>query len=549
MKSQAQLLPTKSNSFVGFPRRYNYTNTPDIAFDLFPHLLTGAEIKVLDYIFRRSTLGDRDVSTKQMISGLVTKEGKRLDFGSGVKSHNTVIKALKKLKELALISTRKNTGYDGRDLANIFTLKYSAEGLEEPRLLQSYIENSKTPTAENFKFEGFLLPTFTPIPDDVYDIFPHVLSHRAYLIVRYVCRHTFGWKKRVDQISLTQMMNGIVSREGERVDYGCGIKRKASIVKGIKEAEELGILVVERRKKDSGANATTTYGLKFREENDSSTPSAKLKPSLCKIETTPSAKLKPPLCKIETHNTTEEQYTDQQNTEEQQQRRSRKQTPKKQAAQSDSVVVAFLREQGFSRQVAEKLANGCELAYVQQKVEYRDFALDTTPDRISNPLGWLRIAIEEDFGEPSGFKTRQERERESAEAEQKRAQVEAEQSAWQQAQADELAAKERERQTIFEQYQTEYGTTSADVETWQRIKKSLMHMPYYSRLLDVVEGLKVGADGAVILGVHNQPMLEIISHPNTFAGLKRDLGFELERSDVDVELVLLRPNSTVENTS
>ena len=279
--------PVENFSFSGFAPSYHYTNTPDIAFDLFPHLLTGTEIKVLDYLFRRSSLQDFDVSIKQMLHGLVTKDGRRLDYGCGVKSHHTVIKAVRKLRELGLITITHRVGSDKRHLANEYRIKYDASSLYAPTLLQQYIERNEIPSAENINFDGFPFPMFTPIPDEIYDIFLHVLSNRAYLVMRYVCRHTFGWKKKMDDISLAQMVNGIVTKDGKRIDYGCGIKNRGSIIKGIREAEQAGVLVVRRNTKANGANATTTYGLKFRADPPINPSIAAIVDPVQKVDPTP----------------------------------------------------------------------------------------------------------------------------------------------------------------------------------------------------------------------------------------------------------------------
>ena len=529
MNSRDNPILAKDYSFVGLPRKYNYTHTPDIAFDLFPHLLTGAEIKVLDYIFRRSSLEDEDVSLNQMHKGLITRKGERLDFGCGVKSKKTITTALSKLAKLKLIEVLRRTGHDGRHLANIYRLKYSAEGLEEPSVLQNYIEKNLKPSAENFSFDGVLLPTFTPIPDVVYDVFPHVLSHRAYLIVRYVCRHTFGWKKKTDNISLHQMMHGVVKKDGTRIDYGCGIKKKASIVAGVKEAESQGILVVRRNKNSRGGNATTTLGLKFKENTHTSTPSVKREPPSVKREppydkkgTTPSVKREPPYGKKGTHKTTEEQNTAKQNTEEQQ--HSANGTHSKNSV-GHSVVV-LLQEQGFSELVAKELGKGRAAEYIKQKIEYLKFEQSRPNSIIKNPLAWLRTAIEKDYGEPGGFKTESERLKQAENERKEQERVQRALTLSEQAEAESERLQQERKEQLISTYQTQYQTADTDLRIWKELSQAFSQHPNYKYLAPMMHGLKFDqAAKKATIGVHHRFHLKDLEHPKTHAGLMREISF------------------------
>src|SRR5436305_13942529 len=85
--------------FQGF-RFPNTTPVPDELFDTLLAGLSGAELKVLLYICRR-TFGfkkERDtISLSQIASGIVTREGKVLDRGTGL-SKRHVQRALKSLE-------------------------------------------------------------------------------------------------------------------------------------------------------------------------------------------------------------------------------------------------------------------------------------------------------------------------------------------------------------------------------------------------------------------------------------------------------------------
>jgi hypothetical protein len=78
-----------------------------------------------------------------------------------------------------------------------------------------------TSTDEGWTFNGFIFPTTTPIPDQVFDELLHLLSGNELKVLLYICRRTFGFKKESDTISLNQMVNGITTRDGRVLDRGC----------------------------------------------------------------------------------------------------------------------------------------------------------------------------------------------------------------------------------------------------------------------------------------------------------------------------------------
>ncbi len=97
-------------------KRPTTTPTPDEIFDEWVHKLKHAELLALLYIVRR-TCGFRDrygeikdgdtISLRQFHEGIVTRTGKRLDHGCGVRSKTSLTAALKRLEELGLIRVRR----------------------------------------------------------------------------------------------------------------------------------------------------------------------------------------------------------------------------------------------------------------------------------------------------------------------------------------------------------------------------------------------------------------------------------------------------------
>ncbi len=86
------------------------TATPDEIFEEWVHVLSHAELLALLYVVRR-TLGfkkDADsISYTQFLHGIVTREGKVLDRGCGIKSRGTLAAALRRLEERGLIRSVK----------------------------------------------------------------------------------------------------------------------------------------------------------------------------------------------------------------------------------------------------------------------------------------------------------------------------------------------------------------------------------------------------------------------------------------------------------
>ena len=61
------------------------------------------------------------------------------------------------------------------------------------------------------KPQGFLRPTTTPTPDEIFDVWLSHLSGAETKVILYIVRRTFGFGKDADAISLSQICNGIIS--------------------------------------------------------------------------------------------------------------------------------------------------------------------------------------------------------------------------------------------------------------------------------------------------------------------------------------------------
>jgi len=82
-------------------------------------------------------------------------------------------------------------------------------------------------------------------------------------VLLYIMRHTFGWKKDSDAISLSQMGKGVVRRDGTRLDSGAGITTR-SAQRALPLLEAKGLIIATRQVTAIGDPATTVYSLRMR---------------------------------------------------------------------------------------------------------------------------------------------------------------------------------------------------------------------------------------------------------------------------------------------
>src|SRR5689334_15708261 len=86
-------------------------------------------------------------------------------------------------------------------------------------------------TSPKFHYKGFSRPNTTPVPDDIFDIIAPQLTEAELRVLLYIVRRTFGFKKESDAISLTQMVDGIKTKDGKVLDRGTGMSRPG-VMKG-----------------------------------------------------------------------------------------------------------------------------------------------------------------------------------------------------------------------------------------------------------------------------------------------------------------------------
>lgn len=121
--------------------------------------------------------------------------------------------------------------------------------------------------AENDDFDwstwpGVNPPQYTQFPDDLLDQVMAKVSPAEWKVISYIVRHTFGYKRDADAISIRQMTDGVVRQDGTRLDHGTGLSRRG-IINAVQSLQEKGILVVAKRRHELGDQDVNVYCLRM----------------------------------------------------------------------------------------------------------------------------------------------------------------------------------------------------------------------------------------------------------------------------------------------
>jgi hypothetical protein len=116
---------------------------------------------------------------------------------------------------------------------------------------------------ERRQFGGFSNPNFTPVPDEFFDELIPSLTSAEMRVLLYIIRRTFGFKKQMDAISLSQMVYGIVRKDGTRLDAGTGLK-KAAVCRALASLEAWGVIIRTKQYASTGGAIATSYQLNMR---------------------------------------------------------------------------------------------------------------------------------------------------------------------------------------------------------------------------------------------------------------------------------------------
>lgn len=365
-------------------------------------------------------------------------------------------------------------------------------------------EDQDTPS--NYRFSGFVTPNYTQIPDQVFDELLPLLTGNELKILMYICRRTFGFKKDTDNISLAQMVSGITTKDGTKLDGGTGLS-KASVARALKDLEEKNIIVRVRRSDPQRGDLPTTYQLNVidprtllpRRERGS------LNSDLPRVShrDTPLSHAETPRVPHRDTQETVRQETELSTTINNAQNPSRKREEAKD-------VVATLISWGISQNVSEMLAKRFSPDYVGEKIEFLQFLIEQ--GSVKKPAAWLRKAIEEDYSAPDRFRSADDREREANEEKKRKQTVLAAQNAHFERSKQQRKAQEAEKSARLQKLYQQYGTSKTDLAFWAKAKEALAANQVSDAILISVQLLKLEKD-KVILHVINHFMAQQVSQP------------------------------------
>jgi hypothetical protein len=366
-------------------------------------------------------------------------------------------------------------------------------------------------------FQGFSLPHYTQVPDLLFDQIMQDLDEKELKVLLYIIRRTFGFKKQDDNISLNQLADGIKTKDGRVLDRGTGLSRTL-VKRALRSLKEKNLIVARRNVDTERGNLPTTYSLKMQSDprgNSDPTPRVSGDPRVGSPET-------PTINSNTTNSTTTEVDLENNNSSGEPDTKS-------------DVVVALLNK-GISKNVAHRLTHRYSRQRIIKQIDHLEYLLETDPKKVTNPRGWLRRAIEDDYDPPDGFKSRAEREADAAAAEKRR-------QALKEHEAQQQAAEEKKRQKAHKAREEkltamkkQYNTTPETEALWSSWLNHIRATdPTGAALLQSGCELLAIHDHEVVLWVDNTLFLKTVQR-NYAKTIKQLAARHLKISFTEVEL-------------
>lgn len=385
-------------------------------------------------------------------------------------------------------------------------------------------------------FAGYAIPNTTQIPDEFIDMHMAFLSGAEVKVMLYIFRRTLGFKRHADNISLNQMLTGIVKRDGVRLDYGTGLS-KSTLLAAIKSLVEKKLILVEQRQSDERGNEPTTYKLNFAGPlgikndlgvSDIQTPLG-AKNDLGVDRKSDQAlvpKIEPTINSLTTNSSTRDSYNNNNVSH---------------VDSKEAVVVALLVDHGVGKGAAQTLAASHPEPLIRQKIAYLEFLLAERPADVQKPAAWLRRAIEQDYGVPDGFISDEERERQEDEENRRKSELVAAQRQALERENEQreaaLAAQEARRSALH----ATYATQPEAITLWNDLLKDLQVSGEHAIAGLLADAEVLGRELDVVkIGVWHDITIQTLSHPRTVALIKRHLKF-VAKEPLGVTFVLLEP--------
>lgn len=105
------------------------------------------------------------------------------------------------------------------------------------------------------------IPNSYQTPNAYVDRLMPLLTDSEWRVLSYMARRIFGFNKRQDTIAVSQMESGVTGANGQPLDYGTGLGRKA-IIRAVQELQRFGVVLLIAPN-DPGKNEGACYALQL----------------------------------------------------------------------------------------------------------------------------------------------------------------------------------------------------------------------------------------------------------------------------------------------
>lgn len=211
------------------------------------------------------------------------------------------------------------------------------------------------------------------------------------------------------------------------------------------------------------------------------------------------------------------------------------------AADSKAAVAAALLGLGLAATVTERLVSRYRVEQIQEKIAFLTYLQAQTPERVKNPRGWLRRAIEENYGPPDGFLAQAERDQVAQERAQQAAIAAAQAQAAAELAHTRQAALAAQQQALRQTLQAHYGTTDADYTFWEAVKQEISYLARPDLFALIADAhLLQRTPTTALIGIVHDHHLRRLSHPSTQTAIKRACT-RITGAPIEPTFVLLTP--------
>lgn len=193
-------------------------------------------------------------------------------------------------------------------------------------------------------------------------------------------------------------------------------------------------------------------------------------------------------------------------------------------------VVVALTNLGLADNVVNRLSSRYQRQRILEKIDYLAYLQEFHPSKVKNPRGWLRRAIEENYGAPDGYLPHDQRIT-RAQSAQEAARVsyaafvdEEEVAATQAAQANAVAEREYRRASRRELIRRHHAPAAATLAFWELVQTDVRFTmtPDYYRLIAEASVLWMD-EKTIAVAIWNREIYRELLHPNRVKALARTI--------------------------